>query len=146
MVYKMRLQPSRTRPKEVRRVPEPRMEKYQPGEAVRPVPEEQAESLRRGRILVQPEARGAERSLRYLQTTRDFEAKRKAPTPGDHSHTTNKPRALLCSRCNRGLGLFGDDPERLEAAARYLRQHAGEPNSHGHASKVAAMQSVLIRI
>ena len=39
----------------------------------------------------------------------------------DHCHKTKKIRGLLCSLCNRGLGFFKNDPERLERAAHYLR-------------------------
>jgi hypothetical protein len=40
----------------------------------------------------------------------------------DHEHTEPpKPRALLCRRCNLGLGQFKDNPEILESAAEYLR-------------------------
>ena len=42
----------------------------------------------------------------------------------DHDHKTGKIRGLLCSKCNRGLGQFDDDPELMMSAIRYIQQYA----------------------
>ena len=38
----------------------------------------------------------------------------------DHCHKTNKFRAILCHKCNKGLGQFMDNPIVLRKAADYI--------------------------
>jgi Recombination endonuclease VII len=38
----------------------------------------------------------------------------------DHDHLTGEIRGLLCGRCNKAIGWFGDDPELLGRAMVYL--------------------------
>ena len=41
----------------------------------------------------------------------------------DHCHLTGKVRGLLCTPCNRALGVFEDSQELLESALAYIRSH-----------------------
>ena len=41
----------------------------------------------------------------------------------DHCHTSGKVRGLLCGHCNRGLGLFNDNPAVMLAAINYIKEN-----------------------
>jgi hypothetical protein len=41
----------------------------------------------------------------------------------DHCHTNNHVRGILCGKCNKGIGLFGNSPALLRRAAKYLERN-----------------------
>ena len=41
----------------------------------------------------------------------------------DHDHSSGSVRALLCFRCNAGIGLFWDKSELLAKASAYIERH-----------------------
>lgn len=41
----------------------------------------------------------------------------------DHDHVTGRVRGILCGFCNPAIGYFADDPERILAAAEYIKRH-----------------------
>jgi len=45
----------------------------------------------------------------------------------DHDHETGFLRGVLCTRCNTGLGKFGDSPQLLRAAVSYLISYGRPP-------------------
>jgi hypothetical protein len=40
----------------------------------------------------------------------------------DHDHVAGHVRGLLCSQCNRAIGLLNDDPIVIRAAASYVQK------------------------
>jgi hypothetical protein len=41
----------------------------------------------------------------------------------DHNHKTGKVRGLLCSRCNRVIGLLEEDLQLIEKLKNYIKKH-----------------------
>lgn len=41
----------------------------------------------------------------------------------DHDHETGVVRGVLCAACNTAIGLLGESPERIIAAAEYVASH-----------------------
>lgn len=41
----------------------------------------------------------------------------------DHNHKTGEIRGLICNKCNKGLGFFGEDIKVLENAIKYLKEN-----------------------
>lgn len=50
----------------------------------------------------------------------------KISMPVDHCHDTGKVRGLLCTSCNRAIGLLKDSIDNLKSAIKYLKKHNKE--------------------
>ncbi len=60
-----------------------------------------------------------------VELTDDFVARHsKTKLVIDHCHKTGKVRGLLCTMCNKGIGLLGDNAEGLHKAYTYLKTFA----------------------
>ena len=57
--------------------------------------------------------------------------------PVDHEHDTGKVRGIVHTKCNRGIGLFNDDPERMRRVANYLERNKHD-SDYRHLKFVAA--------
>lgn len=53
------------------------------------------------------------------ETTKHPTSRRKLPLCIDHNHTTGRVRGLLCSTCNRAMGILEDDPRRIAGLLNY---------------------------
>lgn len=73
-----------------------------------------------------------------------FEVTSRAPRlVVDHCHETGRIRALLCHRCNCGIGYFKDNADRARRAADYLEAFNEQPGNTNWAGRV---RDVLARL
>ena len=42
----------------------------------------------------------------------------------DHCHKTKKLREILCQGCNKGLGMLGENPQRIAGLLQYIATHS----------------------
>ena len=47
----------------------------------------------------------------------------------DHDHQKNTIRGIICNKCNKGLGLFRDNPDLLEYARIYILAANNDPEA-----------------
>lgn len=55
--------------------------------------------------------------------SRNYKATKVSKFAVDHCHSTGKVRGLLCTKCNRALGMVNDSIETVLRMAEYLRKH-----------------------
>jgi hypothetical protein len=84
-------------------------------------PGRRREVHRRNRYGVEPEH---VQSLLEEQSGKCAICRTGDPENLDHNHETGQVRGLLCGRCNRALGLFCEDAERMLSAIVYLQAWA----------------------
>jgi hypothetical protein len=57
----------------------------------------------------------------------------------DHDHITGKVRGLLCTACNKALGLLNDDPSKVIKAHEYLIIHKEDAHDTGRDGEVSGI-------
>lgn len=108
------------------------------GQAIWDTPDERRRVARLWKFGLTPETfaemLAAQNGRCAICDTDDPKGNRVSTWTVDHDHTCcpgktscgRCVRGLLCNRCNRGIGMFGDDPVILESAAAYLRHYTKE--------------------